>query len=95
MFERLKMLWAYFQMLLEDKKAESIGAKPSAVIGLIVTAIIYVYLIPTFVTAVTGIDTSGWNFTGATGAIAILLLLPFVFIVGIILWFVKSILEEG
>jgi hypothetical protein len=80
-------------MLFANTKGESIGAKASEVIGLIVVAIIYVYLIPTFVSAVTGIDTSGWNFTGSTGAVAILFLLPFVFIVGLVLWFVKSILD--
>lgn len=92
MFEKLKFLWAYIQMLLEDRKAESIGANAAAVIGLVIGAIIYVYLIPSFVEAVTGIDTSGWNFTGSTGAIAILFLLPLIFIAGIVIWFVKEIL---
>lgn len=94
MNKQLQRIYAMLMMLVHDTRAEgSIGTKISEVISLVVGAIIYVYLIPTFVTAVTGIDTSGWNFTGSTGAIALLLMLPLIFIVGIVIWFIKSILD--
>jgi len=94
MFERLKFLKAWIQCFLENTRAEgSITGKAGVVIGMIITAIIYVNLIPTFVEAVTGIDTSGWNFTGATGAIAILLLLPLIFIAGIVIWMVTTVID--
>lgn len=59
------------------------GKISGAVIGLIsliVVAIAWIAMTPTIVTQVQGINTTGWSFTGYEGAIALVGLIPFVWV---------------
>jgi hypothetical protein len=51
-----------------------------------------VILVPIVVSQVQTIDTASWNFTGYAAAKTMLNLIPFVFIVGIVIYFIASIL---
>jgi hypothetical protein len=63
-------------------------------IGLTISLIFGVYLLPVIVDAVGGTDFTGWNFTGAAGAKVLYLLLPFIFVVGMIVYFIGRLLGK-
>jgi len=56
--------------------------------------ILGVILVPIVVEQVQTTNTSGWTFTGASGAKTLFLLLPFIFIVGIVVYFIASLLGK-
>lgn len=61
---------------------------------LIILLIIGVSLVPTVVDTVQNIDTDAWTFTGATAAATLLGLLPFIFIVGLVIYFLVRLLRS-
>ena len=61
---------------------------------LIILLIIGVSLVPTVVSTVQGISTAGWNFTGYAAAATLLGLLPFIFIVGLVIYFLLELLRS-
>lgn len=63
-------------------------------IGLVISLIFGVYLLPVVVDAIVGTDTTNWTFTGASGAIVLYNLLPFIFIVGMIVYFIGRLLGK-
>lgn len=76
---------------VSDTKAES---KAGDWIGLIITMIIGIILIPIAVDQVQNTNTTGWTFTGSSGAKTLFLLLPFIFIVGMIVYFIGRLLGK-
>jgi hypothetical protein len=56
--------------------------------------ILGVILVPIVVDQVQSTNTSDWHFTGYTGARTLFQLLPFIFIVGIVVYFIGSILGK-
>jgi hypothetical protein len=76
---------------MSDTKAES---KAGDWIGLIITMIIGIILIPIAVDQVQDTNTTDWTFTGASGAKTLFLLLPFIFIVGMIVYFIGRLLGK-
>lgn len=63
-----------------DVSGKLIGA-----IGIVILTIFLLALTPTVVDQVQDMNTSGWNFTGAAGAIALLGLVPFVWVAMILI----------
>lgn len=61
-----------------------IGNKIKGAITIIVVTIVLLYMTPVVVDAVADINTTGWNFTGYEGAIAILGLVPFLWVAGVL-----------
>jgi len=70
------------------------NAKATTWIMLTITLILGVILVPIIVDQVQQANTSAWTFTGATGARTLFLLLPFIFIVGIVVYFIGSLLGK-
>ena len=70
------------------------GNKSSEWIMVTITLILGVILVPIVVDQVMSVNTTGWTFTGSAGAKTLFLLLPFVFIVGIVVYFIASILGK-
>ena len=68
--------------------------KATTWIMLTITLILGVILVPIVVDQVQSANTSGWTFTGSTGAKTLFLLLPFIFIVGIVVYFIASLLGK-
>jgi hypothetical protein len=56
--------------------------------------ILGVILVPIVVDQVQSTNTTGWSFTGHAGAKTLFQLLPFIFIVGIVVYFIGSILGK-
>jgi hypothetical protein len=56
--------------------------------------ILAICLLPMVIDQVQSINTASWNFTGHQGASTLLNLLPFVFICGIIIYFIGSLLGK-
>jgi len=52
-------------------------------------------LVPMIVSQVQSIETASWNFTGYQAAKTMLGLIPFTFIVGIVVYFIASILGKA
>ena len=69
-----------------NKSAEWMAATLTLIIGMI--------LVPIIVDQVQSVDTSNWTFTGSIGAVTLFGLLPFVFISGIVIYFIASILGK-
>jgi NADH:ubiquinone oxidoreductase subunit 6 (subunit J) len=63
-----------------DVSGKLIGA-----IGIVIITIFLLALTPTVVSQVQDMDTSGWNFTGYQGAVALLGLVPFVWVAMILI----------
>lgn len=63
-------------------------------IGLVIAVIFGVYLTPIVVDAVATTNFTGWNFTGAAGAQTIYLFIPFIFIIGIVIYFIGRLLGK-
>ena len=61
---------------------------------LTISLILGVILVPIVVDQVQSANTSSWTFTGSAGAKTLFLLLPFVFIVGIVVYFIASLLGK-
>jgi hypothetical protein len=72
------------------------GATSKAVdwVILIILLIIGVNLVPTVVDTVQAINTTNWSFTGYTAAATLMGLLPFVFIVGLVIYFILRLLRS-
>ena len=70
----------------KNKSAEWMAATLTLIIGMI--------LVPIIVDQVQSVDTSNWTFTGSIGAKTLFGLLPFVFISGIVIYFIASILRK-
>jgi len=52
-------------------------------------------LVPIIVDQVQSVNITGWTFTGVTGAKTMFMLLPFIFIVGIVLYFILAMLGKA
>jgi hypothetical protein len=63
-------------------------------IMIVITLILGVILVPIVVDQVQSTNTTGWTFTGYSGAKTLFLLLPFIFIVGIVLYFILTLLGK-
>jgi len=63
-------------------------------IMLTITLILGVILVPIVVEQVQTTNTTGWSFTGYQGAKTLFMLLPFIFIVGIVVYFIASLLGK-
>jgi len=61
---------------------------------LVISLLIGVILVPIVVNQVQTTSTSGWNFTGHAGAATLFYLLPFIFIIGIVVYFIGSMLGK-
>jgi hypothetical protein len=61
---------------------------------LVIALLIGVILVPIVVNQVQTTSTSGWNFTGYQGAKTLFYLLPFIFIIGIVVYFIASMLGK-
>jgi len=59
---------------------------------IVIAGIVWVICIPIYVTEVQDTNTTGWSFTGATGAITLFNLMPFIFIAGGVVWILKKVL---
>ena len=70
------------------------GNKASEWVMLTITLVLGVILVPIVVDQVMSVNTTGWTFTGSAGAKTLFLLLPFIFIVGIVVYFIASILGK-
>lgn len=95
----LKSEWAkfrawmtnYMMRFILDTRAES---KAVDWIGLVITLLIGIILIPIVVDQIQDTNTTGWTFTGASGAKTLYLLMPFIFIVGLIVYFLGRLLGK-
>lgn len=70
------------------------GTKATTWIMLTITLILGVILVPIVVDQVQSTNTVSWNFTGYQGAVTLFMLLPFIFIVGIVVYFIASLLGK-
>jgi len=70
------------------------GGAATKWIILAITLILGVILVPIVADQVQTTNTTGWTFTGASGAKTLFLLLPFIFIVGIVLYFILAMLGK-
>jgi hypothetical protein len=61
-----------------------IGNKIKGAIAIVVVTVVLLYMTPVIVDAVDAINTTGWDFTGYEGAIAILGLVPFLWVAGVL-----------
>lgn len=68
--------------------------KATTWIMLTITLILGVILVPIVVDQVQRTNTTGWTFTGSQGAKTLFMLLPFIFIVGIVVYFIGSLLGK-
>lgn len=59
---------------------------------LLIALIVIINLTPTFVSTVQGLNTTGWNFTGYQAAATLIGLLPLLFIVSVVVWFMIELL---
>jgi xanthine/uracil permease len=74
--------------------SESGTSKAVDWVVLIILLIIGVSLVPTVVDTVQGINTTNWSFTGYTAASTLMGLLPFIFIVGLVIYFLVRLLRS-
>jgi predicted Na+-dependent transporter len=63
-------------------------------IMLVITMMLGIILVPIVVDQVQSTNTTGWSFTGHQGAVTLFYLLPFVFIVGIVIYFIGELLGK-
>jgi len=61
---------------------------------LVVMLMMGVILVPIVVDQVMSVNTTSWSFTGYAAAKTMLSLIPFVFIIGIVIFFIASILGK-
>ncbi len=62
-----------------------VAEKIVGAVGIVVLTIVLLYMTPVVVDAVQSINTTGWNFTGYQGAIALMGLVPFVWVAGVLI----------
>ena len=67
--------------------------KPKEVLNLLVVLMFVASILGVFVETVQSVNTTGWTFTGATGAATLWLLIPFLFIVGFVISQVSAMME--
>jgi hypothetical protein len=91
MFEKLKTWMAerYLPKVMGMATSKAVNW-----IGLVITLILGVILVPIVVNQIQETDTSTWNFTGYAGAKTLFLLLPFIFIIGLVIYFIGSLLGK-
>ena len=70
------------------------ASKATNWIGLVITLILGVILVPIVVDQIQETNTTGWTFTGYAGAKTLFLLLPFIFIIGLVIYFIGSLLGK-
>jgi hypothetical protein len=63
----------------------SVQEKIKGAIGVVIVAIVLLACTPIVVDQVQGLNTSGWDFTGSEGAIALVGLVPFIWVAGILI----------
>jgi hypothetical protein len=63
-------------------------------VELVVTMILGIILLPIVIDQIQNTNTMAWNFTGHSGAVTLFGLIPFVFICGIIVYFIGSMLGK-
>jgi len=61
-------------------------------VGMAIGTIISVLMLPPVTETVTGINTTAWTFTGHEGVIAMMYIIPLVYIAAVIIYIVKSVL---
>jgi CBS domain containing-hemolysin-like protein len=76
------------------KSASTGNLSASEWIILVVSLILGTILTPIVVDQVQTTNTTGWNFTGYAGAKTLFLLLPFIFIIGIVVYFIGKLLGK-
>jgi len=74
--------------------AKYLPTPTSQFVILAITLIIACILVPVVANQVQSTNTTGWSFTGYQGAKTLFLLLPFIFIVGIVIYFIASLLGK-
>jgi len=57
-------------------------------VKLVIGIIVGIVMIPIIEFEIRSTNTTAWNFTGSTGAITLFRLIPFIFIAGVIIWFI-------
>lgn len=57
-------------------------------IGLVIGLFVGIIMIPIVEEQVRTTNTTAWDFTGSAGAITLFRLMPFIFIAGVLIWFV-------
>lgn len=92
-FDFLLRFWINTEAMVGKGSTSSTG-KIVDWIGLVIALIFGVYLTPIIVDAVVETNFSNWNFTGASGAKTIYLFLPFIFIIGMIVYFIARLLGK-
>jgi peptidoglycan biosynthesis protein MviN/MurJ (putative lipid II flippase) len=70
------------------------GGRATSWIILTITLILGVILVPIVVDQVQTTNTTDWTFTGYAGAKTLFLLLPFIFIIGIVVYFIGALLGK-
>lgn len=92
------ILWiqAYFEAMVYQALKfvyDTRGASEyTAPVMVVIAGIMWVIMTPILVDQVQNTNTTGWSFTGYTGAITLFQLIPFVFIAGGIVWILKKVL---
>lgn len=83
-----------YGMVGKGGKEGGVTGKIGDWIGLTVSLIFGVYLLPVIVDTIVTTNYTNWTFTGATGAKVLYQLLPFIFIVGMIVYFIGRLLGK-
>ena len=83
-----------YGMVGKGGKGEGTTGKIGDWIGLTVSLIFGVYLLPVIVDTIVTTNFTNWTFTGAAGAKVLYQLLPFIFIVGMIVYFIGRLLGK-
>lgn len=71
----------------------TVKSKIVEILLMIVALIFIVSLTPTFVSTVQGLNTTTWNFTGYQAAATLIGLLPLIFIISVVIWFLVEMLS--
>lgn len=64
----------------------------TAPVLVVIAGIIWIIMTPILAEQVVATNTTNWTFTGASGAITLFNLMPFVFIAGGVVWILKKVL---
>lgn len=96
----LKILLAWIQAIFESAYTQALRfvydtravSDYTAPVMVVIAGIMWVIMTPILVDQVQNTNTTGWSFTGYTGAITLFQLIPFVFIAGGIVWILKKVL---
>jgi hypothetical protein len=78
-----------------DQRAEmSVKERVVDWVGLTISLIFGVYLLPVVVDTIANTNYTNWTFTGAAGAKVLYGLLPFIFVIGMIVYFIGRLLGK-